>query len=71
MSSELLRKAAGRVREDEDLADLDAILPGLCPALAGWLEQEADDAAEREADGHTLGPRWPGLILARLIVGEG
>jgi hypothetical protein len=43
--------------------------PGVGLALADWLDHEATIGAEDEEMGYQIGPRYPGLVLARLING--
>jgi hypothetical protein len=70
VSAEVLRRAATGIRDEWAGAD-----PGVKPtafylAVADWLEHAAK-AAERDAvDGYQMGPRYPGLLLARTYLGE-
>ena len=62
-------RRVGRCPSFADAEYIATMHPDVGLALADLLAQEAGDAAEREQEGHTMGPNWPGVRLARLIVG--
>lgn len=43
--------------------------PLVALAVADWLDHEAQIADEDAADGYEMGPRYPGLVVARAYLG--
>lgn len=44
--------------------------PAVALAVADWLDHEAQIADEDAADGYSMGPRYPGLLVANAYLGS-